>query len=85
MVEIPTGSSKSRPVLFATTIKENILFGKGASMDNVINAAKAANAHDFIVKLPDGYETQVSPLHILIHTSFLGCYVWVKVFRHFKK
>ncbi|KAJ8763640.1 hypothetical protein K2173_003112 [Erythroxylum novogranatense] len=38
----------------------NILFGKeGASTEDVINAAKAANAHDFIVKLPDGYETQV--------------------------
>nr|POE76703.1 abc transporter b family member 10 [Quercus suber] len=51
------------PVLFATTIKENILFGKeGATIDSVINAAKAANAHDFITKLPDGYETQVSLL-----------------------
>jgi ATP-binding cassette, subfamily B (MDR/TAP), member 1 len=49
------------PVLFATSIKENILFGKeGASMESVISAAKSANAHDFIVKLPDGYETQVS-------------------------
>ncbi|PQQ16211.1 putative multidrug resistance protein [Prunus yedoensis var. nudiflora] len=49
----------AEPVLFATSLKENILFGKeGASMEEVINAAKAANAHDFIVKLPDGYETQ---------------------------
>ncbi|CAH2080632.1 unnamed protein product [Thlaspi arvense] len=40
------------PVLFATTIKENILFGKeGASMDDVEIAAKAANAHEFISKL----------------------------------
>ncbi|KAG8658133.1 ABC transporter B family member 15 [Manihot esculenta] len=54
------GLVNQEPVLFATSIKENILFGKeGASMDDVINAAKSANAHDFIVKLPDGYETQV--------------------------
>ncbi|KAK4286054.1 hypothetical protein QN277_002665 [Acacia crassicarpa] len=54
------GLVNQEPVLFATTIKDNILFGKeGASMDSVIAAAKAANAHDFIVKLPDGYETQV--------------------------
>ncbi|KAG6637524.1 hypothetical protein CIPAW_11G184000, partial [Carya illinoinensis] len=47
-------------VLFATSIKENILFGKeGASMDSVIDAAKTAHAHNFITKLPDGYETQV--------------------------
>lgn len=55
------GLVNQEPVLFATSIKENILFGKeGASMESVITAAKAANAHDFIVKLPDGYETQVS-------------------------
>ncbi|KAE9592964.1 putative xenobiotic-transporting ATPase [Lupinus albus] len=54
------GLVNQEPVLFATSIKENILFGKeGASMDSVISAAKSANAHDFIVKLPDGYETQV--------------------------
>lgn len=54
------GLVSQEPVLFATSIKENILFGKeGASMDDVINAAKAANAHDFIAKLPEGYETHV--------------------------
>ncbi|KAL1363218.1 hypothetical protein HN51_011403 [Arachis hypogaea] len=54
------GLVNQEPVLFATSIKENILFGKeGASMENVISAAKSANAHDFIVQLPDGYETQV--------------------------
>ncbi|KAG8365043.1 hypothetical protein BUALT_Bualt18G0061900 [Buddleja alternifolia] len=54
------GLVNQEPVLFATSIKENILFGKeGATMEDVEKAAKAANAHDFIVKLPDGYETQV--------------------------
>lgn len=46
--------------LFGTSIKENIMFGKdNASMDEVISAAKAANADDFITQLPEGYETQV--------------------------
>ncbi|KAK6160343.1 hypothetical protein DH2020_003724 [Rehmannia glutinosa] len=54
------GLVNQEPILFATSIKENILFGKeDASMEQVINAAKAANAHDFIIKLPGGYETQV--------------------------
>ncbi|OVA17622.1 ABC transporter [Macleaya cordata] len=54
------GLVNQEPVLFATSIKENILFGmEGASMELVVDAAKAANAHDFISKLPDGYETQV--------------------------
>ncbi|RZC92416.1 hypothetical protein C5167_004250 [Papaver somniferum] len=54
------GLVNQEPVLFATSIKENILFGKeGASMELAIEAAKSANAHDFIIKLPDGYETHV--------------------------
>lgn len=55
------GLVNQEPILFATSIKENILFGKeGASTDEVVEAAKGANAHDFISKLSDGYETQVS-------------------------
>lgn len=47
--------------LFGTSVKENILFGKlDASMDDVIAAAMAANAHNFIRQLPEGYETKVS-------------------------
>nr|POE88573.1 abc transporter b family member 18 [Quercus suber] len=54
------GLVNQEPVLFATSIKENILFGKeDAPMELVIQAAKAANAHDFIIKLPQEYETQV--------------------------
>ncbi|TYH88608.1 hypothetical protein ES332_D01G199100v1 [Gossypium tomentosum] len=57
------GLVNQEPILFATSIKENILFGKeDASMELVIKAAKAASAHDFIVKLPNGYETQVGEL-----------------------
>ncbi|KAL3503440.1 hypothetical protein ACH5RR_037889 [Cinchona calisaya] len=54
------GLVNQEPVLFATSIKENILFGReGASMEDVETAAKAANAHDFVIKLPDAYDTQV--------------------------
>jgi ABC-type multidrug transport system fused ATPase/permease subunit len=55
------GLVNQEPILFATSIKGNILFGKEeAPMDLVIHAAKAANAHDFIIELPQGYESQVS-------------------------
>ncbi|KAF3622539.1 ABC transporter B family member 18 [Capsicum annuum] len=54
------GLVSQEPALFATTIKENILFGKeDASMEQVIEAAKASNAHNFICQLPQGYDTQV--------------------------
>jgi len=46
--------------LFSGTIAENIAYGKpGASRIEIIRSAKAANAHDFIVNFPDGYDTQV--------------------------
>ncbi|PWA66950.1 ABC transporter family protein [Artemisia annua] len=54
------GLVSQEPALFATTIKENILFGKeDATMEEVIEAAKAANAHNFISQLPQAYDTQV--------------------------
>ncbi|XP_027102097.2 ABC transporter B family member 15-like [Coffea arabica] len=55
-----TGLVSQEPALFATSIKENILFGKeDASVEEVIEAAKASNAHNFICQLPQGYDTQV--------------------------
>ena len=46
--------------LFAGTVFENIRYGKpDASRDEVIAAAKKANAHEFIMNLPEGYDTQV--------------------------
>ncbi|WP_375704504.1 ABC transporter ATP-binding protein, partial [Bartonella sp. AD328YNZD] len=46
--------------LFQGTVKYNIGLGKeGASDDEIIEAAKAANAHDFIMRLPNGYDTQI--------------------------
>jgi ATP-binding cassette, subfamily B, bacterial len=47
-------------VLFRASICANIAYGSaGATRQDVINAAMAANAHEFIVKLPDGYDTVV--------------------------
>jgi ATP-binding cassette subfamily B protein len=44
-------------LLFSTTIQENIAYGRtDASLDEIIQAAKAAQAHEFILSLPDGYE-----------------------------
>lgn len=46
------------PLLFAGTIADNIRYGKlDASMDAIVAAAKAANAHDFIMRLPKQYDT----------------------------
>lgn len=47
--------------MFGTSIKENIMFGKSdATMDEIVAAASAANAHNFIRQLPEGYETKVN-------------------------
>ena len=47
-------------VLFGTTIRENIAYGRlDASDDDIEDAARQANAHDFITALPDGYNTVV--------------------------
>jgi len=47
-------------VLFDTTVLENISYGTmGASRDLVIKAAKSADAHEFILALPDGYDTMI--------------------------
>jgi ATP-binding cassette subfamily B protein len=46
------------PVLFSTSIKENIGYGRPeASFEEIVAAARAANAHSFITSLPDGYDT----------------------------
>ncbi len=47
-------------LLFSDSIRENIAYGRpGASLKNVVAAAKAAQAHDFIEKMAEGYETVV--------------------------
>jgi ATP-binding cassette subfamily B protein len=46
--------------LFAGTVAENIGYGKAdATMDEIVAAAQRANAHDFIMALPFGYETDI--------------------------
>ena len=48
------------PILFDLSIKENIAFGRqNANYEEIISAAKSASAHDFIIKLPRGYDTMV--------------------------
>uniref|UniRef100_A0A0D9XAZ8 ABC transporter B family member 1 n=1 Tax=Leersia perrieri TaxID=77586 RepID=A0A0D9XAZ8_9ORYZ len=54
------GLVSQEPALFATTIRENLLLGRdGATQEEIEEAARVANAHSFIVKLPDAYHTQV--------------------------
>ncbi len=54
------GIVSQEPILFNDSIHNNIAFGKeGASKEEVIEAAKIANAHEFIIKMPDAYESNV--------------------------
>ena len=54
------GLVSQEPVLFATSIAANIAYGSpGATQEEIEEAAKQANAHDFIVSFPQGYNTQV--------------------------
>jgi subfamily B ATP-binding cassette protein MsbA len=48
------------PVLFSESVRDNIAYANmDASDDEIVRAAKAANAHDFILALPDGYNTNI--------------------------
>ncbi|MGQ9525514.1 MAG: ABC transporter ATP-binding protein [Armatimonadota bacterium] len=48
------------PFLFHGSVAENIAYGRpDATLDDIIEAARAANAHDFIMRLPEGYDTMV--------------------------
>ncbi|KAK1267629.1 ABC transporter B family member 1 [Acorus gramineus] len=54
------GLVSQEPALFATSIRENLLLGRGdATQVEIEEAARVANAHSFIIKLPDGYDSQV--------------------------
>ena len=54
------GIVPQEPFLFSGTVAENISYGRpGANLEEIMQAAIAANAHNFIVAKPDGYDTQV--------------------------
>ncbi|HHB0499571.1 TPA: SAV1866 family putative multidrug efflux ABC transporter [Staphylococcus aureus] len=54
------GLAQQDNILFSDTVKENILLGRPTATDEeVVEAAKMANAHDFIMNLPQGYDTEV--------------------------
>ncbi len=55
------------PVLFSTSIGENIAYARPeAEFDEIVAAARAARAHEFIEQLPDGYDTQVGERGLLL-------------------
>lgn len=54
------GFVPQRPFVFFDTVAQNIAFGRPYSRDEVIAAAKRAHAHEFIIKLPNGYDTQLA-------------------------
>src|SRR5438552_4272820 len=50
-----------QPILFGATIRENIAYGKpDATMEEIVAVARAADVHDFIAGLPDGYDTVIA-------------------------
>ncbi|MET3527092.1 ABC transporter ATP-binding protein [Phenylobacterium koreense] len=54
------GMVLQEPFLFTGTIEENIRYNtEGASFEDIVEAAKAVSAHDFIMRLPDGYQTRL--------------------------
>jgi ATP-binding cassette, subfamily B, bacterial len=55
------------PILLSTSVAENIACGRaGATEKEIVEAARAANAHDFICQLPDGYQTQVGERGVML-------------------
>ncbi len=64
------GIVMQEPFLFNTTIKENITYGKkNSDMKDIIRVAKLANAHEFILKLPEGYDSYVGERGVKLSTG----------------
>ncbi|XP_023932001.1 ATP-binding cassette sub-family B member 10, mitochondrial-like isoform X2 [Lingula anatina] len=65
-----TGTVSQEPILFSSTVRENIAYGavdpESVTMDDVIAAAKKANAHYFIQGFPQGYETVVGERGLML-------------------
>ncbi len=58
------GSLEQDTLLFHDTIQSNIAFGKpGATLEEIIEGAKGAGIHDFIMTLPDGYQTMMGEMN----------------------
>ena len=75
------GLVNQEPALFATTIKENILLGKeNATMEEIEEATKVSNAHNFISQLTQGYDTQVSSAYLSELTHFDIIIIIINVF-----
>ena len=80
------GVVSQEPILFQTTIRENILFGlHSASDDDVMAAAKMANAHDFIMNLPEVSREKKRKMD-RFHDEFRRNtkLKWVNVVQHFQ-
>merc|ERR1711871_28937 len=61
------GLVSQEPILFACSIEENIVYGsENANRSQVERAAKMANAHDFILRIPDGYKAQVGERGVML-------------------
>lgn len=61
------GSVLQETILFADTVRENIRFGRpDASEEEILEAARAAHAHEFILQMKDGYDTQVGELGVTL-------------------
>lgn len=74
------GWVSQEPVLFHTTIAENIRIGKeGATMEEIVAAARCANAHDFISELPNGYNTLVGKGAIQLSAGQKQCVAIARV------
>lgn len=58
------------PILFSSSIRENIAYGaanpESVSQDDIEKAAKEANAHDFIMRFPEKYETVVGERGVML-------------------
>ena len=58
--------------LFNGTIRENIAYGNfDAAEEEIIEAAKKANIHDYIISLPHGYDTAVEQINVLLDYSYV--------------
>ena len=64
------GLVTQEPALLSLSIRDNIAYGRDATMDQIEEAAKIAHAHTFISSLERGYQTQVGISNCILHTPF---------------